>query len=163
MYKKLLTILFLLVSLAAIGQDKMSLKGEMLDYKGENFLLLSGDDGGVFVVDSARVDFNGLIRFNWEGIPGFYRIANKGNKIDFKIDRKDFWFSLSGSMENGELQFPENDENYQYQYYLSEFSILNESIEDLREDLLNLNEKDSLFKEKYSEFKNLKKSKTQFA
>lgn len=159
MYRKLLTILFFLVSLVAIGQDKMSLKGEMLGYKGENFLLLSGDDGGVFVVDSARVDFNGEIRFNWEGPPGFYRIANKNNKIDFKIDRNDFWFSLSGSMEDGELQFPENDENYQYQYYLSEFSILNESIEDLREDLLDLNEKDSLFKEKYSEFKNLKKSK----
>lgn len=159
MYRKLLTILFFLMPLLAIGQDKMSLKGEMLDYKGENFILLTGDDGGVFIVDSAKVDYNGVIRFNWEGKPGFYRIANKSNKIDFKIDGKDFWFSLSGSIKEGELQFLDNDENYQYQYYLSEFSILNESIEDLRENLLNLNEKDSLYKEKHSEFKKLKKSK----
>jgi hypothetical protein len=159
MYRKQFTIIFLLISQLVFGQDKMSLKGEMPDYKGEKFLLLTGDDGGVFIVDSAVVNSNGIIEFAWEGTPGFYRISNKKDNLDVRIDNTKFTFVLSGTIKDGELQFPENNENYEYQYYISEFSILNESILDLRNQLLNLNPKDSLFKEKYSAFKKLKKNK----
>ncbi|WP_421919659.1 thioredoxin-like domain-containing protein [Marinifilum sp.] len=159
MNKNLLTIIFLLCTSISFAQDKMTLKGEMSDYTGEQFLLLTGDNGGVFIVDSATVNSDGIVEFTWEGSPGFYRMVNKGESIDIRIHKRSFSFALAGDIKNGDLQFVDNDENYEYQYYLSEFSILNESILTLRDELIALSEKDSLYKEKYSEFKKLKKAK----
>lgn len=159
MYGKLLTILFLLLSQVVIGQIDMSLRGEMPDYKGEQFMLLAGDEGGVYIVDSSVVNSEGVLEFKWEGSPGFYRISNSEDQFDIRINKRRFAFSLSGDLKDGDLQFPENDENYEYQYYISEFNLLNESIHTLRNELQSLSEKDPLYKEKYAAFKKVKKEK----
>lgn len=159
MYRKLFVIYLLFLSQLSFGQNTMSIIGEMPDYIGEKFLLLKGDDGGVFIVDSAVVKSNGFIEFKWEGSYGFYRISNKVDKIDVKISDNRFTFTLSGKINEGDLQFVQNDENYEYQYYLSEFKRLNGLILGLQEELKNLSERDSPFKNKYEDFKRFKKDK----
>ena len=75
------------------------------------------------------------------------------------ISTPDFHFSLDGKPEVGELRFPDNDKNNQFQYYLSEFELLNRSINSLRETLLTLNERDSLYNELRSQFRRVRKEK----
>ena len=156
---KLLILVFLLFVKIPVAQIQMKLVGEIPDYKGETFLLLRGDNGGVFVVDSSIVNSNGILEYTWDGAPDIYRIANDKSKLDFKINKENFRFKLKGKIEDGDIEFAENDENYEYQYYLSEFSILNESILEQREYLLTANPSDDNYKTSYNEFKRLKKEK----
>ncbi|MGQ1909645.1 thioredoxin-like domain-containing protein [Marinifilum sp. RC60d5] len=159
---RLLVLVFLLFAQLGFGQSQMSLKAKMVDYINDNFLLLSGDEGGVYVVDSATVNTVGELKFSWNGKFGFYRIAGEMGSIDIRIMDNNFDFTLTGSIGNGELSFAENDENNQYQYYLSELNLLNKSIYKLHADLEKQNVKDTLYKDKYAEFKQLKKEKRSF-
>jgi hypothetical protein len=159
MNNKILAFVFLLLTQTVFGQLQLKLTVEMPDCKNEEFLLLRGDEGGSFVVDRADVTENGILSFSWEGNYGFYRLSGKDGRIDFRMSTPDLNFSLDGKPEVGELRFPDNDENNQFQYYLSEFGVLNRRIGSLREKLTGLNERDSSYKELYSQFKKEQKEK----
>lgn len=159
MNRNFLVIVLLFLSQFALGQMQLQLTAQMPDCKNESFLLLKGDEGGVFVIDQRSVSENGVLSFAWEGDYGFYRLQGDIGKIDFFLQAKDFQFSLDGKPGEGELRFPDQDENNQFHYYLSEFQVLNESIKAIRADVSKLNEKDSLYKELSSQFKRLQKDK----
>ncbi len=159
MNNKILAFVFLLISQTVFGQIQLKLTVEMPDCKQEQFLLVRGDEGGSFVVGQAKVGDNGILSFSWEGNYGFYRLAGELGNIDFLISDPDFHFSLDGNPVLGELRFPDKDENNQFQYYLSEFNVLNQKIGTLRETLVNLNEKDSSYKELHAQFKLVQKEK----
>ncbi len=159
MNRNSLVIVFLFLSQLVHGQIQLELTAQMPDCKNENFLLLSGDEGGVFVIDEAIVAENGMLSFSWEGDYGFYRLQGDLGKIDFFVNTNFFNFSLDGKPKGGELRFPDQDENNQFHYYLSEFQMLNESIKTTREEISNLNEKDSLYKELNTQFRKFKKEK----
>lgn len=160
MNNKFLVFAFLLLTQSVFAQVQFTLTAEMPDCKNEQFLLVCGDDGGVFVVDYVDVLDDGSLSVSWEGNYGFYRLTGESGNIDFLITTPDFHFSLDGKPEVGELRFPDNDENNQFQYYLSEFELLNLSIDSLRGTLLTLNERDSSYKELRSQFKGVQKEKT---
>jgi len=159
MIKGLFLFVLLLFNQFTIAQPNMKLHANMPAYANQTFLLLSGDQGGVYVVDSSRVKSNGDLDFTWEGSAGFYRITNKTEHIDMRIKLTNFSFSLNGSIDNGELNFPENDQNNQYQYYLSEFNLLNISILDLRREMDEESKNDSVKKELHAEFKQLQRER----
>ncbi len=159
MNNKILAFVFLLLTQTVFGQLQLKLTVEMPDCKNEEFLLLRGDEGGSFVVDRADVTENGILSFSWEGNYGFYRLSGKDGRIDFLMSTPDLNFSLDGKPEVGELRFPDNDENNQFQYYLSEFGVLNRRIGSLREKLTGLNQRDSSYKELHSQFKKVQKEK----
>jgi len=159
MFQKLLVITFLVLTNTVFAQNQMSVNAEFSDYRNENFMLLQGDDGGVFVVASASTNTNGKLNFNWDGEPGFYRISGKDGYVDFKMNENKLEFSLTGNLKNGDLRFPDGDENNQYQYYMSEFSILNGTISELHKDLKNRNEKDSIYKVLFADYKKVKREK----
>lgn len=159
MNNKFLVFAFLLVTHSVFGQIQFNLTAQMPDCKKEQFLLLQGDEGGVFVIDYADVSDDGNLSISWEGDYGFYRLAGESGNIDFLISTPDFHFSLDGKPEVGELRFPDNDKNNQFQYYLSEFELLNRSINSLREILLTLNERDSSYNELRSQFRRVRKEK----
>lgn len=159
MLRKLLFITFIFLANSIFAQNQMLVKAEFSDYANENFMLLRGDDGGVFVVANTSTNKEGKIIFKWDGEPGFYRISCKNGHVDFKMNGHELEFSLSGTINDGDLRFPNGDENNQYQYYLSEFSILNESISELHENLESRNVKDSLYKELFADYKKVKKEK----
>lgn len=156
---KILAFVFLLITQSVFGQMQLKLTVEMPNCKNEQFLLLRGDEGGTFIVDNAYVNDLGLLSFSWEGNYGFYRLSGENGKIDFLISTPDLQFSLDGKPEVGELRFPDNDKNNQFHYYLSEFGMLNRSIDVLREKLSGLNERDSLYKKYHSQFKKNQKEK----
>lgn len=162
MYRRLLVLVFLLFAQFTFAQTQINLKAKMYDYINDSFMLLCGDEGGVFVVDSATVNVEGELHFSWNGKFGFYRIAGEMGSIDIRITASNFDFTLNGSIDTGELSFAENDENNQYQYYLSELNLLNESIYKLRADLKERSSNDTLYKDRYAEFKRLKKEKRSF-
>ncbi|WP_372751837.1 peroxiredoxin family protein [Labilibaculum sp.] len=159
MNKKILVFLFALLAQNVFGQRQLKLIAEMPDCKKEQFLLLRGDEGGVYVVDQAEVNENGLLSISWNGDYGFYRLSGKLGKIDFLISKADFHFSLIGKPEVGELRFPEEDENNQFQYYLSEFEIRNSKMTEIRETLEKMNEQDSSFKDLHTQFAKVQKEK----
>jgi len=159
MFQKLLFITFLVLTNSVFAQNKMSINAEFPDYTNESLMLLQGDDGGVFVVANSSTDKEGKLTFDWDGEPGFYRISGKDGFVDFRMSGHKLEFSLSGSFKGGDLRFPDGDENNQYQYYLSEFSILNESISELHDDLKNQNEKDNLYKDLFTDYKKVKREK----
>lgn len=156
---KILAFVFLMITQTVFGQMQLKLTAEMPDCKNEQFLLLQGDEGGTFVVDKANVSDNGILSFSWEGSYGFYRLLGETGKIDFMISTSDFQFSLDGKPEVGELRFPDNDENNQFHYYLSEFGVLNQNVDVLREKLNGLNERDSTYKELHFQYKKVQKEK----
>ncbi|PKQ62048.1 hypothetical protein BZG02_14005 [Labilibaculum filiforme] len=159
MNNKIIVVVFLLISQTMFGQIQQKLSVQMNDCKGEQFVLVRGDEGGSFVVGQEKVDDNGMLSFVWEGDYGFYRLVSDLGNIDFYLSNSDFHFSLLGKPVVGELRFPANDENNQFHYYLSEFNVLNQAIGNLRENLLTLNERDSSYKELYAEFKSVQKEK----
>ena len=159
MNNRFLVFAFLLLTQSVFGQVQFKLSAEMPDCKNEQFLLVRGDEGGVFVIDQANVLDDGSFSISWEGDYGFYRLTGESGNIDFLVSTPDFHFSLEGKPEVGELCFSDDDENNQFQYYLSEFELLNQSIHSLRGTLLTLNERDSSYKELRSQFRRVQKEK----
>lgn len=159
MDKKMLILFFVLLTQNVCAQRHLKLTAQMPDCKKEQFLLLRGDEGGVFVVDQVEVNEDGELRISWDGDYGFYRLSGESGAIDFLVSKTDFHFSLIGKPEVGELRFPDEDENNQFQYYLSEFEIKNSKMTELRKELSALSEQDSLYKELRSEFVNVQKEK----
>lgn len=156
---KILIFFLLLLCHISFGQEQITLTAKMPDCKNVQFLLLHGDEGGVFVVDQATVSSSGDLSISWEGEYGFYRLSSDIGVIDFSVLTSNFHFDLDGKPEEGELQFADKDENNQFHYYLSEFQMLNDGINSSREKLQQINEKDSIYKELHSNFKQLKKEK----
>jgi peroxiredoxin len=159
MDKKILILLFVLLTQNVFAQRHLKLTAQMPDCKKEQFLLLRGDEGGVYVVDQAEVNEDGVLAISWEGDYGFYRLTGKSGEIDFLISKTDFHFSLRGKPEVGELRFPDEDENNQFQYYLSEFEIKNSEMAELRREFSVLSEQDSSYKDLRSQFTKVQKEK----
>ncbi|RUT72812.1 peroxiredoxin family protein [Ancylomarina longa] len=159
MFRSYLLFALLLFSESIIAQSQMELHANMPAYANQSFSLLSADQGGVYIIDSTVVKSNGDLDYRWKGSTGFYRISNESEHIDMRVTSSDFSFSLKGSISDGEFRFSENDENNQYQYYLSEFNMLNNSVLDLRKELEAGIGSDSIVNEIRVELKHLQRER----
>ena len=156
---RLFTCFFLLLTQFVFAQEQIHLKMKLTDYPKQKFLLLTGDEGGVYLLDTLQADYFGNIDYKWQGEFGFYRLQRGDDFIDFRMNQAEYEFSLEGNFSEGELVFPQGDENNQYQYYKTEFDLLNQDLHDYQEKLQNLTQSDSLYKLTYTAYKNQKKAK----
>lgn len=119
---RLLSFLFLFISLSAFSQQNMLLSVKVKNHKSELFYLQKGSDVGITTLDSALVKASGVLLFRWEGERNFYRLSDKnGNAVDFRMESREMSFEIKGDFSKPELIFDTENKNNQLQYYISEF------------------------------------------
>lgn len=120
---RFLTLIFLLISLNVYSQQQMTLSVKVENHISEQFYLQKGSEMGLVTIDSSRVKAFGILLFNWEGKPDFYRLSDeKGHSLDFRMMRSNLSFEIKGNFAEAELVFVPEDKNNQVQYYFSEFN-----------------------------------------